>query len=69
MAPFRSTIFRLAGYTIQARKPGFKNNSVSIAVRAEDVTTARIFLEPVEEEEEDPPARGDCDQRRSDLVV
>ena len=43
------------GYTIQARKPGFKNNSVSIAVRAEDVTTARIFLEPVEEEE-DPPA-------------
>ena len=46
----------VGGYTIQARKPGFKNNSVSIAVRAEDVTTARIFLEPVEEEEEDPPA-------------
>jgi len=42
-------------YTIQARKPDFKNNSVSVAVRAEDVTTARIFLEPVEEEE-DPPA-------------
>ena len=45
----------VGGYTIQARKPGFKNNSVSIAVRAEDVTTVRIFLEPVEEEEEDPP--------------
>jgi len=41
------------GYTVQARKPGFINNSVSISVNDDDVTTARIFLEP--EEEELPP--------------
>ena len=53
---FTITNIPAGGYTIQARKPGFKNNSVSVAVRAEDVTTARIFLEPDEEEEETPPA-------------
>lgn len=41
------------GYTVQARKPGFINNSVSISVNDSEVTTARIFLEP--EEEELPP--------------
>lgn len=37
-------------YTIQARKPGFKNNSVSIAVTENKVVPARIFLEPDDEE-------------------
>jgi len=41
------------GYTVQARKPGFINNSVSVSVNDNDVTSARIFLEP--EEEELPP--------------
>jgi len=53
---FQISNLPVGGYTIQARKPGFKNNSVSVAVRAEDITSARIFLEPVEEEEPAPPA-------------
>ncbi|MEX0722717.1 MAG: carboxypeptidase-like regulatory domain-containing protein [Gracilimonas sp.] len=42
----------VGSYTIQARKPGFKNNSVSISVSENKMIPARIFLEP--EDEEDP---------------
>lgn len=37
-------------YTIQARKKDFSNNSVTVAVREGQVATARIALNPVEED-------------------
>lgn len=39
-------------YSIQARKSGFQNNSVSVTVREEQTAIANIPLSPEEEEEE-----------------
>lgn len=43
----------VGSYTVQARKPGFKNNSVSVSVGEWKSVRADLLLEP---EEEDPPA-------------
>jgi hypothetical protein len=42
----------VGSYTVQARKPGFKNNSVSVTVGEWKNVRADLLLEP---EEEDPP--------------
>lgn len=38
-------------YTIQARKPGYTNNSVAVSVRNNRTSIARIYLEEREEDE------------------
>ncbi|MDZ7806590.1 MAG: carboxypeptidase regulatory-like domain-containing protein [Gracilimonas sp.] len=50
---FRINQVPLGSYTVQARKPGFKNNSVSVSITAWNAAQADILLEP---EEEEPPA-------------
>jgi len=54
-------------YSIQARKSGFDNNSVSVTVREEQTAIANIPLTPTPEEEEeetsdDEDENGDGDQ-------
>ncbi len=41
------------GYSIQARKSGFKSNSVSVSVREDGVAHASIPLSPEPEDEDD----------------
>lgn len=49
---FSFTGLPTGNYTIQARKNGFVNNSVSVSVRDGKTSVARILLKP---EEDDPP--------------
>jgi len=51
---FSFTDLPVGNYTIQARKNGFINNSVSVAVRDNKTSVARILLKP---EEDDTPVR------------
>ena len=47
---FRINQVPLGSYSVQARKPGFKNNSVSVSITAWNAAQADMLLEPEEEE-------------------
>lgn len=49
------------GYSIQARKSGYKSNSVSVTVRKDQTAIANIPLTPEPEDDDDDDENGDED--------
>lgn len=45
----------VGNYTIQAKKPGYSSNSVTVSVRENRTTQATVFLELADEDDEEEP--------------